>query len=455
MSEIGKSRSLFIVMANKEKKTSKKDKKKAKDSKELRYYRVTEDHDGALVCNCPEFDKTGKPCVEILAARLQIEFGPSKAYFGLPTAADSEDDNVLPAKAKSKGKKQRAGSGPGRRGQRAPADHRVEEVHNAFLERVEKGWNPFGNNQDFTDTEDEGQPQQKKSKLEDKDDEAVGSKVTPGRPAATTPLHTGRSSASPAKFSGKRGPKGKGKNSVLPPLSLAAKQTLLESIAELENPDDDDAPELPLSRPPVINEATLKKKAIYIHNLESDFTPEDLDILDIDWKRWSSDAYKLRQDEAMEMATLLQALSLGFKSGIIVLGPTYEREAELLRHTDWLISDEEPIDTSGAILFPEGGVLKQAWLHSQHVPATEMLVFHHDPDRDHWLLFHANLETEEITCHEPLAQHGEDMIDVRNIVLIAKFFKPNRSASKPVRLIFHQGTHPQQFFTILAENCKE
>lgn len=41
--------------------------------------------------------------------------------------------------------------------------------------------------------------------------------VTPGRPPATTPLHPGRGSASPTKFSNKRGPKGKAKNSLLPP----------------------------------------------------------------------------------------------------------------------------------------------------------------------------------------------------------------------------------------------
>ncbi len=70
--------------------------------------------------------------------------------------------------------------------------------------------------------------------------------------------------------------------------------------------------------------------------------------MDIEWKRWNGD-YTLRQDEVIEMANLLDALSLALKKGILVLGPTFNREAEFLKHIDWLPWDEEPIDQTGAV----------------------------------------------------------------------------------------------------------
>ena len=64
---------------NKRRKKSGKD---DKDDKSLRFFLVTQEEDGALVCECPEFKATGKVCVEILATRLEIDFGPAKPYLG-------------------------------------------------------------------------------------------------------------------------------------------------------------------------------------------------------------------------------------------------------------------------------------------------------------------------------------------------------------------------------------
>lgn len=80
------------------------------------------------------------------------------------------------------------------------------------------------------------------------------------------------------------------------------------------------------------------------------FTDEELDLFDIDWNRWASANYTLRADEVDEIASLLEALSLALKRGILILGPSYAHEAELLRHVDWMPSDDEPIDASGAVL---------------------------------------------------------------------------------------------------------
>jgi hypothetical protein len=42
----------------------------------LQYATVTEEEDGSLACSCHAFDQTGKDCVHIKAARLQIAYGP-------------------------------------------------------------------------------------------------------------------------------------------------------------------------------------------------------------------------------------------------------------------------------------------------------------------------------------------------------------------------------------------
>ncbi|KAJ7078386.1 hypothetical protein C8R43DRAFT_1053345 [Mycena crocata] len=153
-------------------------------------------------------------------------------------------------------------------------------------------------------------------------------------------------------------------------------------------------------------------------------------MLDIDWIRWDSSEYTLRMDEVDEVASLLGALSLGLRQGILMLGPSYASEAGRLRHVDWMPSDDEPIDATGAPAFAEGSVLKKAWEHSKRVTLKRLLIFHYDSVRRHWLLFSANLSTEEIICYEPLANHGEG-VDVEDIILLMKFFKPQRQAQMP------------------------
>ncbi|KAJ7886148.1 hypothetical protein B0H14DRAFT_3431364 [Mycena olivaceomarginata] len=134
--------------------------------------------------------------------------------------------------------------------------------------------------------------------------------------------------------------------------------------------------------------------------------------------------YTLRHDEAIEMADLVEATSLTIGSAILVLGPSLDHEAEQLQDIDWLTSDVEPIDHTGA------SVLKNAWLHSQSTSLKKILAFHYDPARVHWLLFEIDLSTEEMICYEPLSQHGE-ALDMAGLVLIAKFFKPGRAGNKP------------------------
>ncbi|KAJ7440286.1 hypothetical protein B0H11DRAFT_1933793 [Mycena galericulata] len=386
---------------NKKDKDKVSKKKKKDDSNDtIRSFTVTEDN-GALVCNCPDFEATGKPCREILAVRIQKEFGPAKPYLGYLAATQGLD--VHGPKPKGKTKAPKAKPRTGGRGPRPIADYKIQDDLDSFLEKVERGYNPFKSDDEFSESDREGEPERKKSKQND----APGAQVSSGRPPATTPLHSGRASTSPAKFSKKPGPKGKGKNSLLPRLP----PTLHETPAKKGKPLD------------------LGSSA---NEQQLDLTAEDLDILDIDWLRWDQE-YKLRADEADEMGSLLEALSLSVRPagrGILVLGPSYAFEAQRLRNVDWMLSDDEPIDATGSPAFPENSVLKKAWLHSQRVTLEKLLVFHHDPVRDHWLLFLADLSTDDVSCYEPLGRHG-DAIDIEDIVLIAKFFKPQRQPRMP------------------------
>ncbi|KAF7330611.1 SWIM-type domain-containing protein [Mycena sanguinolenta] len=392
------------VTRHKSKNNNREKKQKTQNSnhstQEIRFHRVTEEVDGALTCNCPEYRGTGKACVEILAVRTLLEFGPPKAYF-----AEPKDDPEAPKGKKRVQFSRKAARGSGKRGQRPLADRQVQKDHDKLLERLDDGWTAFDSDEDgdFTDSDDEGQPAKKKSKSRHVKP-ATQSRVSPGRPPASTPLHPGRSSKSPTKFSSKPGPKGRGKNSLLPSLDPLSKMSLLQSKGDSDHSSVD----------------------------EPAFSAEDLGIVNLNWKDWDAADYMLRQDQAIEMANILEALCLARNPSILVLPPTFDRETELLRDIDWLPSDTEPIDHTGAPAFPHESVLKNAWLHSQSATLKKILAFQHDPERNHWLLFEVNLATERMICYEPLSHHRAKDIHMAGLALIAKFLKPGRSdGAKP------------------------
>lgn len=53
------------------------------EQSDLHYATVTEEKDGSLTCTCSAFDQTGKACVHIKAARLQIAYGSVMDYIGM------------------------------------------------------------------------------------------------------------------------------------------------------------------------------------------------------------------------------------------------------------------------------------------------------------------------------------------------------------------------------------
>ncbi|KAJ7767528.1 hypothetical protein DFH07DRAFT_769623 [Mycena maculata] len=80
------------------------------------------------------------------------------------------------------------------------------------------------------------------------------------------------------------------------------------------------------------------------------------------------------------------------------------------------ISNEEPILANGELAFQPGSVLQKAWLHSQRMTLSHLLIFKYDPQRVHWLLFKFRLTKLELPCecYEPLKGH-QRLRDIQDI----------------------------------------
>ncbi|KAJ6632372.1 hypothetical protein B0H10DRAFT_1938003 [Mycena sp. CBHHK59/15] len=245
-------------MGKKAEKKKHKKKHKPKEPKEhhVKYYIVTQEPDGALVCTCPEFAAMGKTCAEICAARLQLEFGPATPYL------------------------------------RA-------EILLAVMMKL---------------TMIQTVNQLRKN------------------PKQVIPLPLG------PQFSEKPGPKGKGFNSLLPPLHSAkklksptkkkSKPPAVPSSKAPQNGPTSNGSRKQENPPQKDNKDKGKKKVVAVQ--PSALNTEALDILDIDFKRWDSPNYKLRS----------------------------------------------------ACIFRRNRL--QEWLHSQQMTLDKTMVFHYDPVWDHW-----------------------------------------------------------------------
>jgi hypothetical protein len=76
---------------------------------------------------------------------------------------------------------------------------------------------------------------------------------------------------------------------------------------------------------------------------------EELDIIDIDFKRWRVPTYRKREDEVLEVVEMSNALCLSINNGTLVYGPSYASDADVLRNIVWSSSDEEPILADGSV----------------------------------------------------------------------------------------------------------
>ncbi|KAF9472292.1 hypothetical protein BDN70DRAFT_909176 [Pholiota conissans] len=138
---------------------------------DIQFAIVTEEKDGSLACSCSAFDQTGKACVHIRAARLQIAHGSVMDYIAISDAAVSRDLDKILLKLEKNSDSESVSSAP------SSISDRDEDLN---IKTPQKGYG-----------------------------------VTPGRPAVVTPLCP---SCTPIQFSQKKGPKPKPHNSLLPAL---------------------------------------------------------------------------------------------------------------------------------------------------------------------------------------------------------------------------------------------
>ncbi|KAJ6466725.1 hypothetical protein C8R47DRAFT_1153492 [Mycena vitilis] len=410
--------------SDKKEKKEKKEKKKKKQATDRRpFYVVSEEADGSLVCTCPAFKATGKTCVEIAGARLYREFGPAERY-----------KNPEPEKGKKKvgqsSKKVKKDKAP----PRLP-DHVIDKEYETFLQRLEEDpdWNPFpstGSTREKTQTG------------------PSGTTVSRGRPPAIAPLHPGRSpTKSPVKFSGKPGPKPHAYNSLLASLPGKSPKKTATKTAHQGSPessssssdsgsDSDEHGELPWAPLPAPDYSSKGKGKAKISPTPepSGATVEDVQIMDVNFSHWSATPnYKLRQDEELEVCELLNAVAVGMRNGVLVLGDSYAFDANKLRDVVWTASDDEPINARGAPAFAKETVLQKAWLHSQAITLDTLLVFHNDRVRDHWLLFQGSLgKKKRVVCYEPLSSHGQQL-DIQDINLFVSYFSQQRPSEPATR----------------------
>ncbi|KAJ7181186.1 hypothetical protein C8R46DRAFT_1345302, partial [Mycena filopes] len=317
----------------------KKDHKKGKDKKKKKkketarvYHTVIEEADGTLVCSCSKFQATAKTCLQIATVRLYRDFGPPTRY-STKKASNSSTKREKPPKQQ--------------KGARLPADHLINDEHESFMRLMEDpDYNPFPAISD--DETKEGNPP---------------GTTDIGRPAAITAHQPGRS---PTKFNKKPGPKGHDYNSLLPPLPDKSPK---KSPVKVSNQSPSSSEDSSDSEPEVLPVIVRKGKGKAGQTLAAPAaTEEDMDIVDINFRRWDNPDYTLRQDEEFEICQVINAIALGIRHGVLVIGDSYPHDAEWLRaNVVWIASDEEPINSRGAPAFLDGSTLKNAWLHSQEI----------------------------------------------------------------------------------------
>ncbi|PPQ91603.1 hypothetical protein CVT25_012957 [Psilocybe cyanescens] len=99
----------------------------------LHYATVIEEMDGSLACTCSSFDQTGKDCVHIKAARLQIAYGPLTDYIELETSYKTHGP-------KAKGQTQNLHKSAKGRNHQAVSDATVSRDLDKILSKLENSF---------------------------------------------------------------------------------------------------------------------------------------------------------------------------------------------------------------------------------------------------------------------------------------------------------------------------
>ncbi|KAF8055809.1 hypothetical protein FPV67DRAFT_1434064 [Lyophyllum atratum] len=330
----------------------------------LSFYTVIEERDGALVCNCPSFRATGKSCMHVMVARMERDFGPVGNYLNVETVRNERGK-------KARGVIKNPVKPAAQRGRRfqARSDETVDKELYSFFERSEK--DEGGHSSDVAE-HSEPSEEDKEEKEEKQDVFSKEPIVSQGRPPAIIPLHPGRSHASkpspskPVLFKKKTGPKGRAHNSLLPalpknatPSASEAKRPVNFSPRKLEHGPlfAEDVPKLPALEQMVsrcetcwlwTHIETMTFPWSQILAADDGYNSDELEMLDIDLKRWDRD-HLMRQDEVVGLVDLLNAINSTIGGATLVFPDAYRAEAEKLRTLDWAPHDGPPTDASGQV----------------------------------------------------------------------------------------------------------
>ncbi|KAJ7627540.1 hypothetical protein DFH06DRAFT_729396 [Mycena polygramma] len=335
------------------------------------WFEVIEQADGTLTCNCPSARATGKTCGHTFGVNLERDFGSVDAFNELETirqvrgkASRGQQNN--PTKEK-----------PGRQQQRRK-DRSVVMDRDRFFDQVDNNVNPW-----VSDSESHKSDSDSSAGTEGNEDGVVEdplnrigtvNRVGSGRPAATEPLHPGRTSgknkgkqrqrspspdaaSGPVKFSNPPGPKRGHPNSLLPGTSPAKKEAdekeKKRKADELKQQREEEKERKRQEKAKKI-EAKEQKR---VRKRMAEREPEDQAnethmFVGVDeLVRWFTDWYFMRDDEEAGFSDIATSLSACLGSGILVLPRYYSRLADDLRSMskeDWDLPTSAIIDRANA-----------------------------------------------------------------------------------------------------------
>jgi len=67
--------------------------------------------------------------------------------------------------------------------------------------------------------------------------------------------------------------------------------------------------------------------------------------------RWDSNSYMLRQDELQMVVDILNTINSQISGGTLVVPDCYKPQTNKLKEIDWTITDGPPITRSGEVIF--------------------------------------------------------------------------------------------------------
>ncbi|KAJ6491845.1 hypothetical protein C8R47DRAFT_1214635 [Mycena vitilis] len=370
------------------------------------FHTVIENADGALVCDCHEYSQTGKPCVDLLVARMARQYGPAQNFIDLESRTERGKN------AQANVPKRQPRRGQGQRFQ-ARSDYTVDAEHEGFLAKLEAGHDPYkGDLEEEVDAPKSSEPVHP----DNTDPFTAAARLSQGRPPATTPLHPGRS----VTFNQKRGPKPKAHGSLLPAFKFTSDDDSLN-----KHPASFD---VPLSHiPPQKSDASAPPVSVEKEsNSEAEepqgpvYTNEEIEMNDVDLDRWDApEGYLVRGDEMALVVELLNALVRQMRQSnrrCFFFSDTYHSQAQDLRKVNWG-------DAPSAKTFPRDSMLARAVQQMKDLGGLDDCLFlHYDPARVHWLLFIGNVTTKKIFCIDPMAKHPPKSVDVQDMRLITAYF---------------------------------